>query len=73
MCENCKNKCGCHKKPLYETLSKEYLWNQLYDIEGERNQLLEICESLYNYFDSMPMLTEEQESYLEQLGKLIGR
>lgn len=56
-----------------KNFSKKYLWEQLDAVEDERNKLLEMCEALYNHFDSLPMLTEEQESYLNLLAKLIGK
>ena len=53
--------------------SKEYLWEQLEAVEDERNKLLNICNELYDYFNNMPMLNDEEEYYISKLEKLTGR
>jgi len=54
--------------------SKEHLIELVDRLEEERDDLLSICQDLYDYFDmNEGCLTPEQESYLERLGNLIGK
>jgi len=67
MCENCRNNCDCHKEVNLNDFTKEYLWEQLEAVEDERNRLLNVVQSIYDYLDNKPMLTGEEENYIDLL------
>lgn len=47
---------------------KEY-----YEVIQSNDDLLEVCESVFNYLEGLPMATEEEESLLDSVEKAINK